>query len=135
FDWEEVHLHRFQTPMGEFGRVDPEFGVRADRRVTLAEVAPSVESRIVYEYDFGDSWEHEIVVEKILDADPAGAYPCCTGGRRAAPPEDSGGVWGYANMLDTLADAAHPDHEDLLAWLGLDDASAFDPDAFDSDRI
>lgn len=135
FEWDDMHLHLFETPVGRFGRADPELGLRADKRVTLAEVAPEVKSKIMYEYDFGDSWEHEIVVEKILDREPTVDYPRCTGGRRAAPPEDCGGVWGYANLVEALADPSHPDHEDLVDWLGLDSGDEFDPERFDAAEI
>jgi hypothetical protein len=135
FEWDDMHLHLFETPVGRFGQADPELGLRADKRVTLAEVAPGVKSRIVYEYDFGDSWEHEIVVEKVLDREPTVGYPRCTGGRRAAPPEDCGGVWGYANLIDALADPTHVDHEDLVEWMGLDSGDEFDPEHFDAELI
>ena len=57
--------------------------------------------RFVYEYDFGDSWQHEIVLEKILEPEPNVAYPRCIEGARACPPEDVGGIWGYADFLDS----------------------------------
>jgi hypothetical protein len=103
--------------------------------VRLEQVAPSTRSTIRYTYDFGDDWEHEILVEKVLDRDEAATYPRCTSGKRAAPPEDCGGVWGYAELRQTLADPDDPDHDDKLDWLGLDDAADFDPDAFDADEI
>jgi len=135
FDWYDGHLHVFQTPYGEFGVADAELGHRAEAPVTLEQVAPHVRSKIRYTYDFGDDWEHDILVEKVLDRDETASCPRCTGGRRAAPPEDCGGIWGYADLMEVLADPAHPEHEDKLEWLGLDDAEQFDPAGFDAAEV
>jgi hypothetical protein len=98
-------------------------------------VAPAVRSKICYTYDFGDDWRHDIVVEKVLERERAVTYPRCTGGRRAAPPDDCGGIWGYAELVEILSDPTHPDHDDRLDWLGLDDATDFDPARFDAAAI
>ncbi|MGH3916912.1 MAG: plasmid pRiA4b ORF-3 family protein [Pseudonocardiaceae bacterium] len=135
FNWYDGHLHVFQTPYGEFGTPDAELGHRAETSVTLEQVAPDAQSKIRYTYDFGDGWEHDILVEKVLDRDAAASYPRCTGGRRAAPPEDCGGVWGYADLVDVLADPAHPEHAESLEWLGLDEAAQFDPADFDAKTV
>ncbi|MFZ5869756.1 MAG: plasmid pRiA4b ORF-3 family protein [Actinomycetota bacterium] len=135
FGWHGGHLHVFETPYGDFGLEDRELGHRAEGRVTLEQVAPQATDRIRYTYDFGDDWVHEIVVEKVLDRSPTLAYPSCLGGRRAAPPEDCGGVWGYDELVEILADPQHPEHQDRLDWLGLADASQFDPAAFDVDEV
>jgi hypothetical protein len=135
FGWHDGHLHVFQTPYGEFDGADAELGHRAEVPVTLEQVAPDAGSKIRYTYDFGDDWEHDILVEKALDRDETASYPRCTGGRRAAPPEDCGGVWGYADLVEALTDPAHPEHEDKLEWLGLDDAAQFDPTGFDATTV
>jgi hypothetical protein len=135
FGWDGGHMHVFQTPYGNFGRADRELGHRAEAPVTLEQVAGQAKDKIRYTYDFGDDWTHEILVEKILDRDPALTYPRCTGGRRAAPPDDCGGIWGYQELVEILADPRHPEHEERLEWLELDDASQFDPAAFDLDRV
>jgi hypothetical protein len=135
FDWDNSHLHVFETPFGEFGMDDPELGHRSARLVTLEQVAPEAGSKIKYRYDFGDSWEHEILVEKVLEPDDAVVLPRCVGGRRAAPPEDCGGVWGYADLIEILADPGHEEHADRVECLGLDDAADFDPAAFNADGI
>lgn len=129
------HMHVFETAYGDFGRADRELGHRADGSVTLEQVAPGVKDKIRYTYDFGDDWVHDIVVEKVLDPDPSTAYPRCIGGKRAAPPEDCGGIWGYQDLVEVLADPAHPEHEERLEWLGLADASQFVPDAFDVQAV
>jgi hypothetical protein len=136
FGWQDYHLHVFETPYGDFGVADPELGYRAEGPVTLEQVAPGAGAKISYTYDFGDGWEHAITVEKLLDPPADGkAGILVTGGRRAGPPEDCGGVWGYAELVEILRDPSHPDHGHKLEWLGLDDAEDFDPAAFDLDGI
>jgi Plasmid pRiA4b ORF-3-like protein len=135
FDWDDSHMHVFETPYGEFGIADAELGYHAEAPVTLEQVAPTVRSKIRYTYDFGDDWEHDVVVEKVLDRDNTVQYPRCTGGRRAAPPEDCGGIWGYADLTQALTDPTHPHHEDMLEWLGLSDAADFDPAEFDAQTV
>jgi hypothetical protein len=135
FAWDGSHLHVFQTPYGEFGIADAELGHRAEAPVTLEQVAPTACSAIRYTYDFGDDWEHDVVVEKVLDRDSTVSYPRCTGGRRAAPPEDCGGIWGYADLAQAITDPVHPGHDDMLEWLGLSDAADFDPAEFDAQTV
>jgi hypothetical protein len=88
------------------------------------------ESRL-YEYDFGDRWDHELVIEKILPLEAGKHYPACLAGKRACPPEDCGGIWGYAGSLEAIHDPKHPEHEEMLEWVG----GEFDPDAFDVDEV
>jgi hypothetical protein len=102
--------------------------------VTLEQVAPAVGDKTQYIYDLGDNWEHEIVVEKLSDPQDL-SYPRCTAGRRAAPPDDCGGIWGYADLVDILADPSHPEHGERLEWLGLTSAEEFDPARFDATEI
>ncbi|MGC1717342.1 MAG: plasmid pRiA4b ORF-3 family protein, partial [Isosphaeraceae bacterium] len=83
--------------------------------------------RIVYEYDFGDSWQHEIALEKTQEPDPKVKYPRCVEGARACPPEDVGGSWGYADFLEAMADPKHPEHREMKEWIGR----KFDPEKFD----
>jgi hypothetical protein len=135
FGWHGGHMYVFDTPYGLFGQADRELGHRSDGPVTLEQIAPTPKDKFLYTYDFGDDWEHEVLVEKATPADPAVGYPLCTGGRRAAPPDDCGGIWGYQELMDILADSAHPEHEDRLEWLGLTDARQFTPDAFDLDQV
>ncbi|HEX6827894.1 MAG TPA: plasmid pRiA4b ORF-3 family protein, partial [Burkholderiales bacterium] len=82
-------------------------------------------------YDFGDDWFHAIKVEKVLEPEAGAVYPRCVEGGRACPPEDCGGVWGYANMLEALADPKHEEHEEYLEWL----CGPFDTEAFDLDAV
>jgi hypothetical protein len=135
FGWDDSHLHVFETPYGRFGTADPELGSRAEAPVTLEQVAPAVGRKLSYTYDFGDDWVHDIVVEKVLDRGGRSAAVRCTGGRRAAPPEDCGGIWGYAELVEVLRDPGHPEHAERLEWMGLDDAADFEPSRFDADAV
>ncbi|HEV2779593.1 MAG TPA: plasmid pRiA4b ORF-3 family protein [Actinophytocola sp.] len=135
FGWDGYHLHVFETPYGDFGISEPELGHQPQDSVSLEQVLPGEGDRITYTYDFGDGWRHDIVVEKVLDPDGSATYPRCTGGRSAGPPEDCGGIGGYAYLLDVLADPSHPEHEERLDWLGLDSAEEFDPAAFDAATV
>jgi len=112
FDWEGYHLHAFETVCGEFGAPDDDddWSERQDEATAaLAQVAAVERAKVVYSYDFGDDWRHDIVVEKIIPAEPGVAYPRCTGGRRAAPPEDCGGIWAFNEDQDGQDDAFDAD--------------------------
>jgi hypothetical protein len=137
FGWQDYHLHLFETPAGLYGMPDPDddLDIRNDSYKKLSAVADWPADRLRYTYDFGDNWELDVVVEAVLPAEPGIAYPRCTGGRRAGPPEDCGGVWGYADMLDVLANPQHEEHEARLRWLGIETAAEYDPDALDIDVV
>ncbi|MQY18720.1 hypothetical protein NRB20_17990 [Nocardia sp. RB20] len=135
FGWTNSHLYSFDTDFGTFGRPDPQLGHRADAKTTLEQVAGTVGAKLSYTYDFGDDWEHAIVVEHSGPATASATYPRCTGGRRATPPEDCGGMWGYEKLLEILADPNHPEHADRLEWLGYEHADQHDPAAFDKAAI
>src|SRR5205085_1614856 len=81
--------------------------------------------RFQYEYDFGDSWDHEVLFEGTVPAEPRVKYPRCLEGERACPPEDCGGVWGYADFVQAIQNPDHEQHEELLEWVG----GRFDPEA------
>jgi hypothetical protein len=107
FDWYGYHLHAFETACGEFGSPgqDGDWAERQDEAAaTLAQVAGAERGKVVYSYDFGDDWRHDIVVEKIIPAEPGVAYPRCTGGRRDAPPEDCGGIWIFNEQFAEFGD-------------------------------
>jgi hypothetical protein len=129
FGWQDYHMHVFTSGAEEFGIPDPELGFIDERLVSLGQLIGGVGDRLRYTYDFGDDWEHEIVVEELLDADPEIHYPVLVAAKGACPPEDCGGPWGYAELKEVLADPSHERHQEMLDWLGLDDASAFDPGA------
>ena len=129
--WYDGHLHSFDV--GGIFVTDAETLAEVwedgvdEERVRLKKYLTREGQKIRYVYDFGDNWEHDVVLEKILSAEPNVHYPLCLKGKRACPPEDCGGIWGYADLLEALADPAHPEHEMYLEWLGED----LDPEAFD----
>jgi len=135
FGWQDYHMHVFTSGPDEFGTRDPELGFIDERRVTLGQLIGGVGDRLRHSYDFGDGWEHEIVVEELLDADPEVHYPALLAAKGACPPEDCGGPWGYADLKEILADPTHDRHEEMLDWLALAGASAFDPGGVDEDEI
>lgn len=91
--------------------------------------------RLLYTYDFGDCWEHEIVLERSGAVDIAGALPVCTAGKGRCPPEDCGGVWCYADLRATLAGRTHDEHAELVEWLGLESATDFDASRFALEEV
>jgi hypothetical protein len=130
--WTNSHLHMFIHADGRYGVPDLDFPLHDERRATLRDLIAREGDTVMYEYDFGDGWEHEIVLEELLAAEPSGRYPTCTAGARACPPEDCGGVHGYADLIHTLADPTHPEHQHLLGWVGIENGSDFDPTHFDT---
>lgn len=100
-------------------------------KTRLNQVLTAEKQKGIFCYDFGDGWEHVVLLEKILDAEKGVTYPRCTAGKRACPPDDCGGPWGYADFLEAIKDPKHPEHEDMLEWVG----GAFDAEAFDLERV
>jgi len=131
--WENYHLYQFTIDEARFGEPDLESFVKMKNahRVKLSQIVRGVKQRFSYEYDFGDSWEHELLIEKILPPEKGVRYPICLAGKRACPPEDCGGIWGYTELLEAIRDPNHPEHEEMVNWAGED----FDPEAFDLDEV
>jgi len=128
--WTNSHLHEFTisgTAYGDSEDDDLEEDIEDEKIVKLGQVITKEKERFHYLYDFGDSWEHEIVVEKILPVEKGVRYPVCMEGERACPVEDCGGTEGYEALLEALGDPSHPEHEDMFEWLPGD----FDPEKFD----
>ncbi len=128
--WHGGHLHVFSTGWQEYGSPDPDLGHASDRKVRLSQVLTGPGDRLSYTYDFGDDWEHGIVLEETRAAVPGESYPCCVAARGACPPEDCGGAWGYSDLKEILANPSHEDHQDMLDWLGLDTGAEFNPTEF-----
>ena len=134
--WANSHLHQFIIGGSYYGEPHPDYDewgaeMRDEKRVRLRQIVTGEKFKFIYEYDFGDSWEHELLVEKILPPESGVYYPRCIKGKRAGPPEDVGGVWGYQSFLAAIRDPKHPQHEELLEWIG----GKFDPEAFDLEAI
>ena len=133
--WTNSHLHHFRVGDQLYG--DPELmqenfeelGYKDSTVTRLSDIVPKAGKRFrfVYEYDFGDSWDHDVLFEGRVEAEPGARYPLCLKGARACPPEDVGGVWGYADFLEAVQNPDNEQHEDMREWVG----GAFDPDAFD----
>jgi len=132
--WEDVHLHQFLIHGDRYGSRDCNTSAleRAndERRCTLGKVAKAG-SEFVYHYDFGDNWEHVLVIETALPPQEGGRYPVCLAGARACPPEDVGGIPGYENYLRAINDPKHPESAEYLEWIGRH----FDSEAFNVDEI
>lgn len=141
FGWTDTHVHLFSTDGPYRGDVyrpaHPESmdeGELDESTVSLGDVLSGGAKKLTYVYDFGDDWVHDIQVEKAMDS--AGEdLPVCTGGKGAAPEEDSGGIWGWMDKVEAANDPSHEEHADVREWLGLDPGESIDPKAFDVDRI
>lgn len=139
--WEDYHLHQFNMEDPITGN-DVRVGIPDEDCFDGYEIIPGSKAKIsryflaprdkaIYEYDFGDGWEHEIVLEKILLADEGVKYPKCIAGERACPPEDCGGSWGYEELLDIIKDPKHYEYEEIMEWLADD----FDPENFTPEDV
>jgi hypothetical protein len=127
--WTNSHLHQYIVN-GEFFGEPTDYDWRPtqnEKRFCLRDVAPTEGNSFVYEYDFGDSWQHELLVEKVLPYDANASLPLCIRGARACPPEDVGGIPGYQDFLVGITNPNHIRHEQYLEWIG----GTFDPTAFD----
>lgn len=129
--WEDYHLHSWTIAGIDYGEPDPEDNIRSETAVTLRRIVKGEKSKFLYTYDFGDCWEHEILLEKELAPTPETNYPICITGKRACPPEDCGGSWGYAELLEIISDPSHPEYEDKMEWAGKD----FNPNTFDLKEV
>jgi hypothetical protein len=131
--WYNSHLWQFTVGGTDYGDKEwDEWGEMADAsKARLQQLVRSEKARFEYLYDFGDSWEHVILVEKILPPEPATRYPLCVTGKRACPPEDCGGIWGYEELLETIQNPDDPEYEEMMAWLG----GEFDPEEFDLEAV
>jgi Plasmid pRiA4b ORF-3-like protein len=133
--WTNSHLHHFRINDQLYG--DPELmqenfeelEYKDSTTTKISDILPRDGKgfRFVYEYDFGDSWEHEVLFEGILLAESKVKYPLCLDGARACPPEDCGGVWGYADFVEAIQNPDNEQHEEMLEWVG----GKFDPERFD----
>jgi hypothetical protein len=128
--WTNSHLHEFRVGDIRFGILDTDderFCV--DERAAPLGAVARLGSAFVYHYDFGDDWEHDVAVERVV---PRGEDTiCCTGGARACPPEDCGGPHGYAHMLQVLANPRDEEHADMKLWA----PRRFDAEKFDASAV
>jgi len=140
-EWDDYYLHLFEM-------IDPstamkvEVGIPEEVYGEWGETLPGWKEKIVdwftmenrktdYTYDFGDNWEHKIELEKILPREKSVKYPICVKGRRACPPEDCGGIWGYEEFLEAMKDPKHEQHKEMMDWIG----GKFDPEHFNPEEV
>lgn len=130
--WENDHLHEFNIDNCRYGLLDPDYPseVADEDDFSLKDLAKSGD-KLIYDYDFGDSWRHLLKVEKVLPAKPGAFHATCTDGKRACPPEDCGGFPGYMALLEALKNPHDDDDAELHEWLGED----YDPEKFDLDEV
>ena len=134
--WTNSHLHDFHIAGRRYGRPHSDDAIYGDAplhedTITLSQVVKRKGSKMEYQYDFGDSWEHEILLEGIAEPEPSVYYPRCVAGEMRCPPDDCGGLYGYYDMLEILKDPEHEEYETWREWLPSD----FAADAFDLTAI
>jgi hypothetical protein len=133
--WDNSHLHVFSDGRRHYGRPDSDLDFQDEWTTNLAQLLSKAGDKVRYTYDFGDNWEHDITLEKILPADAAATSLVCTAGSGACPPEDCGGVGSYEMLKATLADPSAERHDDTLEWLGLDSGDDFNPKDFSAEAV
>lgn len=134
--WLDYHLHEFVIGGRCYGVPADDFfpdddNTLPEENIVLGDLARADVQRFEYHYDFGDDWRSSVVVEQTGPAEDGVFYPRCVAGRRAAPPEDCGGLWGFADFKEALADPRHPEHRELKEWYG----GEFDPEAFSAVEV
>ena len=126
--WDSTHLHLFDVGGVLFGNTDHDAPHLINEKVArVSHLLPRVESSLRWDYDFGDGWEHDVVVEAIEPLNPKTKYPVVLDGAGACPPEDVGGPGGYEDLLRVLSDSTDEEHEHMREWT----PKGFDPSAFD----
>lgn len=135
--WTNSHLHSFAFGHREFtmaaepGSLE-ELQMEDESTMRLSDLIAEPKEAFEFTYDFGDDWLHVVTLEKILPPAADAKYPLCLAGKRACPPEDCGGVWGYSDLLKILRNPSHPDYRDMKAWAGRKfDSEVFDVASFD----
>jgi Plasmid pRiA4b ORF-3-like protein len=128
--WFNTHLHQFRSGGDVYGVPNPIFnnGLKDERKAILRDILKEENDQMAYEYDFGNSWLHSIVLEKILPSGDTLKLPILVQGRGACPPEDCDGIEGFDKLKEVMRNPNHPEFEELSEWL---EAETFDGEAFD----
>jgi len=130
--WTNSHLHQFTDGINFYAPNEFEIEESINSRtVKLNKILRQEKEGIFYEYDFGDGWEHVIVLEKIIDEDEKNQIPRCLDGKRHCPPENCGGIWGYEDLLKIISNKKNEELKETMDWLG----GKFDPDYFNLKEI
>ena len=129
--WTNCHLHQFRRQRQRLTDPRSRVGTKVadENRTKLGELIWTVGARLLYEYDFGDGWQHELLLEEVLSGEES-FRQICVAGKRCCPPEDCGGPQGFAELLKALQDANHPSHDEVCEWVG-----DFVPESFSVDEI
>jgi hypothetical protein len=130
--WTGSHLHLFTVLDAYYGvpldaHLPVSNGIHDEATLLISQIASA--GRMVpfrYEYDLSEGWLHEVELERVLVPETKVGYPRCMDGDHACPPEDCGGIRGYAHLLDVLGDPEHPEHAAMKKWVG----SEFHPEKF-----
>lgn len=141
--WTGGHLHQFEMRNPETGKKEligkpmPEwdFEVIPEKRVKISKYFCESSPKARYEYDFGDGWDHDVFLEHILPAQENTEYPRCMAGKRACPPENIGGIGGYEELLEIMADPDHPEYKEKMEQLAFTGDEDFDPEKFDPSQV
>ena len=139
--WKDYHLHEFEIHNPRTRTKDtigiPDEDNAADEdflpgwEITIADYFSHENLKAIYTYDFGDGWQHSVLLEEIHPYESGVEYPRCIAGKRACPPEDCGGPYGYDLFLEAIRDTENEDHDHALEWIG----GSFDPEHFDSQEV
>ncbi|AUJ63508.1 hypothetical protein B9057_03920 [Aestuarium zhoushanense] len=134
--WENYHLYQFAVGECVYGEPDPEDAVWGRKiyqakGMRLGTLVDRGVTELLYTYDFGDDWQHRVIVEEVIEATPGTDYPLFIDGERTAPPEDVGGPPGFMDFVEAMAKTRHPQRKDLVRWYG----GPFNPVDFGADRI
>jgi len=126
-EWYDYHLYQFEIHGNQYEFPHEEADGIDSTRVSLGDLDLSKGDTFMYLYDFGDCWEHDILIERSRIPRPNTWLPYLATGERAGPPEDCGGIGGFEQFLQVLDAPRHPDHEEMVNWVGED----YDPARFD----
>ncbi len=123
--WTDIHLHDFVVNGISYGDTSVDTGrdMKNEKGVNLSYLVSREKTKFSYIYDWGDYWEHEILLEKIILFQKGTCYPVCVAGKRARPPENCGGPSGYKELLEIVSDPSHSEHEERFGWLSGDFAA------------
>lgn len=130
--WTDSHLHQFRLERQRFSgpQYERDSGLLGKNKTKLCDVVRIPGNSFLYEYDFGDGWQHKLLLEEVLERDDP-FRPICVAGERRCPPEDCGGPPGFAELREVLHDPTHPRHDEMLEWIDGD----FDPEYFDLTKV
>ncbi|MEM6700860.1 MAG: plasmid pRiA4b ORF-3 family protein [Bacteroidota bacterium] len=131
--WYNAHLHQFILEHTYIGipHDDDFMDMEDGRKIKLQQVFRKPKDKLIYEYDFGDGWRHQVTLEAIVAPEKGFNYPRLTKGKSACPPEDCGGPWGYTELREKLNNPKHPEYEDFREWMMMEEEEVFDPKQFD----